>query len=143
LEQAAGTDSHYLVLQGIRHTPTSNYYTDAWVFIYDVPSSMDFNYKTRKDDKSAMDILRKYNGTQGSCCWGDNDKNSYDFRALINGHARLIEYVDFKGNNTYNRMVSFTEGGVRKGKPYGKASVIDKKGEHKIGVFGEQGYIIE
>ena len=54
----------------------------------------------------------------------------------MNGHARVIEYVDFKNANVpYNRMVSFQEGGILAGEPNGAASYIDKKGRHSMGRF--------
>ena len=137
-KQAVETNSQYFYFKGIKHSPGSNYYTDVWIFAYDVPSNSEFNRKTRLDQKSSLQILRKYNGTENVCCWSDIDKNSYDFRALMNGHARLIEYIDFKDPKVpYNRMVSFLEGGVLAGKPNGFSSIIDKKGRHSMGNFVE------
>ena len=137
LNQAAGNQSEYFYFKGIRHSPGSNYYTDVWILAYDIPSNPDFNYKTRLDESSSLDILRKFNKTQEEvCCWSDIDIDSYDFRALMNGHARVIEYVDFKKADVpYNRMVSFQEGGILAGKPDGVASYIDKKGNHSMGEF--------
>ena len=136
LKQAAENQSEYFYFKGIRHSPGSNYYTDVWILAYDIPSNPNFNYKTRLDEKSSLDILREYNNTEGVCCWSDIDINSYDFRELMNGHARVIEYVDFKNANVpYNRMVSFLEGSILAGEPHGVASYIDKKGIHSMGEF--------
>ena len=62
----------------------------------------------------------------------------------MNGYARSIHYVDFKDPNVpYNRMVSFQEGGIKNGMPYGLSSYIDKYGKHSMGLFDEKGNFIE
>lgn len=62
----------------------------------------------------------------------------------MNGYARTIQYIDFKDSTTkFNRMVSFQEGGIKNGMPFGLSSYIDKRGNHSMGLFDDEGNLIK